>query len=48
MILYGYFYAAKCGNLLRRGELGSNTTQMVAILQAKIILTIEGKDKMKP
>jgi hypothetical protein len=48
IIFSGYFCAAKCGNLLGRWEFGSNITQKVAILQAKIIPTIGGKDKMKP
>jgi len=46
-ILSGYFYAAKCGNLLGRLELASIITQKVAILQVKIIPTIGGKGKMK-
>ena len=39
LILSGYFCTAKCGNLSGSWELGSNITQKVAILQAKIIPT---------
>jgi hypothetical protein len=37
LILSGYFYEAKCGNLLVRRELCSNIIQKVAVLQVKII-----------